>query len=446
MALDWVRRNRNSRRPPHPRRSTSPSASTRAAPTCASRSPTPPSSCGSRGVAVVAAAGNQADGTGSLDLPAADPFLIAVGATDTQHTDDPADDTVADFSSRDAVRPPDVVAPGTGVISLRVPGSTLDEEFPAARIGDDFFRGSGTSQAAAVVSGPRRAAAAGAAGADAGPGQGAAARPARSTCPRTSPPTAPAASTSRARSRCATPRRDAAQPFAPAVLDLRALWADLRGGVARDGAGRGDGGERLDRAPLVGAPVVGPPLVRAAGGRGATGARDECKLRGTCGCAPRPSGCWSALIAATAVGALPGGRARPAAPTRTASTCRGGRSRSASRRPRSSSSTPTSAAARTRSRCPSSRSSSACCSRAPQELIVAQVARAAARAAVRARHARRSRSPSTSRSSRSPRRSRVVVLHALMPAPAEIGPGVWTATFVAVGAGSLVAAGARRSP
>jgi diguanylate cyclase (GGDEF)-like protein len=34
----------------------------------------------------------------------------------------------------------------------------------------------------------------------------------------------------------------------------------------------------------------------------------------------------------------------------------------------------------------------------------------------------------------------VVVLHALVPAPAEMGPGVWTATFAAVGAGSLVAA------
>jgi serine protease AprX len=36
---------------------------------------------------------------------------------------------------------------------MRVPGSTLDEEFPAARIGDGWFRGSGTSQATAVVSG-----------------------------------------------------------------------------------------------------------------------------------------------------------------------------------------------------------------------------------------------------------------------------------------------------
>ncbi len=35
----------------------------------------------------------------------------------------------------------------------------------------------------------------------------------------------------------------------------------------------------------------------------------------------------------------------------------------------------------------------------------------------------------------------VLVLHAMVPAPAPIGPGIWTATFVAVGAGSLVGAG-----
>ena len=106
-----------------------------------------------RGIAVVAAAGNQADGTGRLDLPAADPFVIAVAATDTNGTAATDDDAIATFSSRDAVRPPDVAAPGTNVVSLRVPGSTLDTEFPAARIGDAFFRGSGTSQATAVVSG-----------------------------------------------------------------------------------------------------------------------------------------------------------------------------------------------------------------------------------------------------------------------------------------------------
>jgi serine protease AprX len=178
-----------------------------------------------RGVVVVAAAGNKADGTGSLDLPAADPFLLAVGATDTQQTETAADDTVAAFSSRDAVRPPDVLAPGTGVISLRVPGSTLDEEFPAARVGEGFFRGSGTSQAAAVVSGlvarllqarpeltPNQVKALLKAGAAGLPGGVAADGAGRVDLARALALPAPAA---------------AAQPFQPAVLDLRVLWADL---------------------------------------------------------------------------------------------------------------------------------------------------------------------------------------------------------------------------
>ncbi len=105
------------------------------------------------GIAVVAAAGNKGDAAGTLDMPAADPYVIAVGATDTQATPDPADDRVAAYSSRSTLRGPDLVAPGSGVVSVRVPGSTLDEEFPAARVGDGYFRGSGTSQAAAVVSG-----------------------------------------------------------------------------------------------------------------------------------------------------------------------------------------------------------------------------------------------------------------------------------------------------
>ncbi len=180
-----------------------------------------------RGIAVVAAAGNKADGTGRLDLPAADPFLIAVGATDTAHTADPADDTVADFSSRDAARPPDVVAPGTSVVSLRVPGSTLDSEFAAARVGADFFRGSGTSQATAVVSGlvaqmlearpqltPDQIKALLKAGAIDLPADVSADGRGRVDLARTLALETPSAA-------------EAAQPFQPAVLDLRALWADL---------------------------------------------------------------------------------------------------------------------------------------------------------------------------------------------------------------------------
>jgi serine protease AprX len=192
-----------------------------------------------RGVTVVAAAGNDADGSGGLDLPAADPFVIAVGATDTQQTDDPADDTVADFSSRDAVRPPDVLAPGTDVISLRVPGSTLDEEFPAARVGDGFFRGSGTSQAAAVVSGlvarllqarpgltPDQVKALLRAGAAGMPADVSAAGAGRVDLARTLELPVPGS---------------AAQQFAPAVLDPRILWADLQAEASGEAPAVGTG-------------------------------------------------------------------------------------------------------------------------------------------------------------------------------------------------------------
>ena len=181
-----------------------------------------------RGVTVVAAAGNQADGTGRLDLPAADPFLIAVAASDTQHSADAADDTIADFSSRDAVRPPDFAAPGTAVVSLRVPGSTLDEEFPAARVGDHFFRGSGTSQAAAVTSGlvalllearpeltPDQVKALLRGGAVDLAEDVSADGAGRVDLTRTLALATPSPT-------------EAAQPFQPAVLDLYALWSDLR--------------------------------------------------------------------------------------------------------------------------------------------------------------------------------------------------------------------------
>ena len=105
------------------------------------------------GLAVVVSAGNGGDDTDGLDSPAYDPYVVAVGAEDSGGTATLADDGMAPFSSRgSATRGPDVVAPGVAILSTRVPGSLLDEAFPAARIGDGF-RGSGTSQAAAVVSG-----------------------------------------------------------------------------------------------------------------------------------------------------------------------------------------------------------------------------------------------------------------------------------------------------
>jgi serine protease AprX len=106
------------------------------------------------GIVVVAAGGNQ--GVGSrLDNPAYDPRVIAVGASDLAGTPAvTADDTVPDFSSRgDASRRVDLTAPGRSIVSLRDPGSYIDAVHSTARYQDRFFKGSGSSQAAAVVSG-----------------------------------------------------------------------------------------------------------------------------------------------------------------------------------------------------------------------------------------------------------------------------------------------------
>lgn len=107
------------------------------------------------GIVVVVAAGNSGFGTPQLNNPAYDPYVIAVAADDTRGTDDPKDDVIPDWQSRgNAVRRPDIAAPGKSIISLRNPGSFVDGANPGARVGySRFFRGSGSSQAAAIVSG-----------------------------------------------------------------------------------------------------------------------------------------------------------------------------------------------------------------------------------------------------------------------------------------------------
>ncbi len=107
------------------------------------------------GIVVVASAGNAGFApSGSLTDPALDPYVIAVGAADTQGTLTTADDTAASFTQNGVKRKPDLVAPGVHVASLRNPGSYIDQLYGStATVASRFFRGSGTSQAAAVVSG-----------------------------------------------------------------------------------------------------------------------------------------------------------------------------------------------------------------------------------------------------------------------------------------------------
>jgi serine protease AprX len=106
------------------------------------------------GIVVVVAAGNGGTTDPQLTNPARDPYVLAVGANDTAGTPRTSDDVVSDFSSRgDDTRRVDLVAPGRSIVSLRAIGSDADLDFPSARVGDTQFKGSGTSQAGAVVSG-----------------------------------------------------------------------------------------------------------------------------------------------------------------------------------------------------------------------------------------------------------------------------------------------------
>jgi serine protease AprX len=109
------------------------------------------------GLVVVVSAGNQGPAAGTVTKPADDPYVITVGAADTNGTATALDDTVAPFSSAgptaDGRAKPDVLAPGVSIVSDRAPASTVDTFRPTARLGATMFKGSGTSQASAVVAG-----------------------------------------------------------------------------------------------------------------------------------------------------------------------------------------------------------------------------------------------------------------------------------------------------
>jgi serine protease AprX len=112
------------------------------------------------GIVVVVAAGNNGIGTGTGNLypPANDPFVITVGASDEKLTGHPGDDEMAVFSAygttMDGFSKPDIVAPGRNIISVLAPGSFWSSRYPTRVLnGGDYFRVSGTSMAAPMVSG-----------------------------------------------------------------------------------------------------------------------------------------------------------------------------------------------------------------------------------------------------------------------------------------------------
>ena len=108
------------------------------------------------GIVVVVAASNRGPSAGSIAKPGDDPWVVTVGAVDDRGTPAAADDRLPDFSSRgptaDGLSKPDVVAPGAHLVSLDAPGSAVSEAVPST-LAPPYRRGTGTSMAAAAVSG-----------------------------------------------------------------------------------------------------------------------------------------------------------------------------------------------------------------------------------------------------------------------------------------------------
>jgi serine protease AprX len=120
------------------------------------------------GIVVVASGGNSgmtATGArvlGGVSSPGNSPDAITVGALDTMGTANRSDDRVADFSSRGPTRydftvKPDVVAPGTRIVSTESAGSYIATRYPSWHVAgsgrNSYGRLSGTSMSTAVVTG-----------------------------------------------------------------------------------------------------------------------------------------------------------------------------------------------------------------------------------------------------------------------------------------------------
>src|SRR6266511_2497373 len=94
------------------------------------------------GLFVVVSAGNVGPNAGAVTKPGDDPYVMTVGVAALMGTVTKGDDIV-----------PDIVAPGISLLSDRDVNSVLDQQHPLAVVDTNYFKGTGTSQAAAIVSG-----------------------------------------------------------------------------------------------------------------------------------------------------------------------------------------------------------------------------------------------------------------------------------------------------
>lgn len=118
------------------------------------------------GIVVVVAAGNNGrdnsrgtNGYGTINSPANDPYVITVGAIKMMGTTSRVDDQIASYSSKgptslDFIVKPDLVAPGNQIVSVGTKGTGFLETIsPFNIVNTNYFRLSGTSMAAPMVSG-----------------------------------------------------------------------------------------------------------------------------------------------------------------------------------------------------------------------------------------------------------------------------------------------------
>ena len=85
------------------------------------------------------------------------PFIITVGASEEGGTPDRNNDWVADFTqhgiTQDGYQKPEVIAPGKDIVSVLAASSWWQSDYPERYVDGGYFRISGTSMAAPMVSG-----------------------------------------------------------------------------------------------------------------------------------------------------------------------------------------------------------------------------------------------------------------------------------------------------
>ena len=112
------------------------------------------------GIVVVASAGNVTAESGYNTInaaPANDPFIITVGASNENGTSDRSDDVLGNFSAYgttvDGINKPDIIAPGKNIVSTLAESSWWRNNYNNRFVDGIYFRASGTSMAAPMVTG-----------------------------------------------------------------------------------------------------------------------------------------------------------------------------------------------------------------------------------------------------------------------------------------------------